>query len=308
MYTRIVVPLDGSNLSKRALPLALVIARRSGAAVQLVHTHEPPPRAWGAPAFDTRFDDEERQRMRSELTVLASDLSRKSGLAVAPEFLNGDVARTIATYVAECGASLIVMTTHGRGGISRRWFGSIAETVLSNASCPVLLMRAAARASTLSGEPLFSRVLVPLDDWEGTEAVLPHALAFADKSQTALHLLTVVEPYPVSYAVGQMDASLPGTWGLFSERAREVAADRLARVAAGLRPICDTVITEVAVDPRPATTIVKYADTHAIDLIAVSSHGRGAGGRILFGSVADKVIRSAKSPVLVFRPPSATRA
>ena len=107
-------------------------------------------------------------------------------------------------------------------------------------------------------EPLFRRVLVPLDDSDNRHAVHRECAG-----------------------------------------ATEV---RLTRLADELRANCVHVITEVVVDSHPPQCIVTYAERQQIDLVALSTHSRGALGRAVMGATADKVVRGASTPVLVFHP------
>ena len=304
MQTRITVPLDGSTLGRRAIPVALALARRSDATVELVHVHARAPVAAGAPAFDTRLDDEERARMRTELNDLASQLAGETGLEVVARFLDGEVISSLRRYLMTSDASLIVMMTHGRGGPRRFWLGSVAEKLVRDAPVPVLLPRAGAEWSGELREPLFSRVLVPLDDSDVSEEILTHVLSLATPRETTLVLLSVVHP-GLALRASAVDLR-PGssTDETLLESVRRTTVERLTRLAAELRANCVGVESVVLVDAHPAQCIVRYAEAHHIDLIALATHGRGILGSVLLGATADKVIRTAQTSLLVYRPPA----
>ena len=303
MQTRIVVPLDGSPFSRRAVPLALALARRSDATVELVHVHERAPIAVGAPTFDTRLDDEERARMRTELTALATQLARETEIEVVARFLDGEVVPSLRRYLMTSDASLIVMMTHGRGGFSRFWLGSVSEKLIRDTSVPVLLPRANREWSSESREPLFGHVLVPLDGSDVSEEILTHVLSLATPRETTLVLLSVVDP-GLALRASAVDLR-PGSYTdeTLVESVRRTTAERLTRLAAELRANCVEVTSVALVDAHPAKCIVRYTEEHDIDLIALSTHGRGAFGRALLGATADKVIRGAQTSLLVCRPP-----
>lgn len=303
MYTSIVVPLDGSEFARRALPIALALARRSDAALHLVHVHEPVVFPGNAPMWDTRLDDESRWKMQSELTEVATRLTRETSLSVDATFLDGAIVPTMQTYLADHRADLVVMTSHGRGGLSRAWLGSVADGLLRHATVPVLLVRADAESSSDPVEPLFHRILVPLDGSAMAEEALDHVVSLGMPDVTVYMLLTVIVPMqfmaPAEYPYP--DDALR-TDGPEMQSRRATALEQLERSAQALRESGAIVETRVEVRYQPAQGILDVAEEWHADLIAVATHGRGGVKRVLLGSVSDKVMRAATVPVLVHRP------
>ena len=299
MHARIVVPLDGSAFGKRAIPLALALARRGGAAVELVHVHEPAPTAAGAPALDLHFDRAERERMRRDVLAIATDLGPATGVEVVASFLDGEIVPTLRRHLADEPAQLVVMMTHGRGGLSRIWLGSVADGLTRVSPVPVLLLRAGIEWPGELREPFFRRVLIPVDDADVTEAVVPHLVALATPARTTALLLTVVDPRfarPVTAVDGEA-AGLEREAA--ADRVRHAAEQRLGSVARALRERG----VETAVDARfashPAPAILTYAEEHEVDLIVVAASAQDAFGRPSLGATVDKVVRGATVPLLV---------
>ena len=150
MYERIVVPLDGSDLAERALPHAAEMARLTGSPIHLV-------RVIGAPylggyglyglaaeqaAYEQAFDAEE-SASREYLAKIERDLVDR-GLTVTREIRRGLVRHELTATTRP--GDLVVMASHGRGGIPRWFLGSVAEEVVRHATGPVLLIRVAAAA------------------------------------------------------------------------------------------------------------------------------------------------------------------
>ena len=300
MYTSIVVPLDGSAFGNYALPVAVALARRSDAAVHLVHVHEPIVLPEGAPMYDTRLYHDLRQEMQSELTAVAAQLTSEASLKVDTEFLDGPVVATLQRYLADRRHDLVVMMTHGRGGLSRAWIGSVADGLVRHAPVPLLLMRPGTEWPSDLVEPLFRRVLVPLDGSTMAEEVLNHVVSLGTPEATVYALLTVVVPLPM------LEDPSPSSEA-FTDRSdvarrRDAALAYLTGVARELRETGALVETRVEVHQQPAQRILDFANQEHVDLIALSTHGRGAVSRLLHGSVADKVVRGATVPVLVYRP------
>lgn len=306
MYTSIVVPLDGSAFGKRALPVALALARRDHAAVHLVHVHEPVVFAGSEPVYDTRLIEELRQAMRTDLTALAAQLTREAALPVEAEFLDGPIVPTLEGYLAGRAPDLVVMMTHGRGGVRRAWLGSVADGLVRRSPAPVLLLRSGAEWPGHLIEPFFRRVLVPLDGSPLAAEVLDSAVRLGTPEVTVYTLVTVLVPLPLLDYPAPVAASFTGRSDFDGQR--DAAQAYLSTVAEGLGRRSAGVDTRVVVHARAAEGILEEAEAHQADLIALATHGRGAVSRFFLGSVADKVIRGASVPVLVFRPDHAPAA
>lgn len=300
MYTSIVVPLDGSAFAKRALPVAITLARRSDAALHLVHVSEPPPYPDDGP-YDAGLNV--GPEMRSELTAVAAQLTRDTSMRVDADFLDGTVVRTLRMYLDDRHPDLVVMMTHGRGGLSRMRLGNVADGLVRHASVPLLLMRPGAEAPEDLIEPLFRRILVALDGSGMADEVLDHVVSLGTPEVTVYVLLTVIVPlltlghsYPDSETfTGRADV----------ERERTSASAHLTGVANELRESGAVVETLVVVHQRAAQAILDTADAQHADVIALSTHGQGAVSRLIHGSVADTVVRGAIVPVFINRPAGA---
>jgi nucleotide-binding universal stress UspA family protein len=303
MYRTILVPLDGSTFSEHALPLALHIAQRAGAVLQAIHVHVPIGSAYAGSelASDLRLDSLVREREHAYLDYVAKRLACVSLDRMSTALLDGSVADTVREHAVATGTDLIVMTTHGRGPLSRFWLGGVADRIIRHVPMPVLLVRPQDSVPDLSCKPLLQRVLIPLDGSELAEQILEPALELGGLMQAEYLLLRVVEPVPVlGYDISGFameDAEKPMLRQLEDE-----AQIYLERVAERLRDRSLHVQTKVLVQPSVAGAILNEARAHASNLIALATHGRGGLARLLLGSVADKVLRGAATPVLVYRP------
>jgi nucleotide-binding universal stress UspA family protein len=310
MYRSILVPLDGSPLSERALPLALDLARRTGAFLHLAHVHLPPAAPMytaDLPLFDTQLDERAKASERAYLEALAERLRGDSDIPVDAAFLDGAITDSVpdllAAHAREHRVDLVVMTTHGRGGLARFWLGSVADELVRRLPMPVLLLRPDQHAPATAIAQTPRRILIPLDGSANAESVLPYALALGQATQAQYTLLRVVEPVmiarhmPVDPAVRELDDQL-------IDHLRLDAQIYLEQVAARLATQARTVRVEVVVAPQAAVAILEDAHQDAIDLIAMATHGRHGLARVLVGSVADKVLRGATTPVLLYRAPA----
>jgi nucleotide-binding universal stress UspA family protein len=301
MPYRIMVPLDGSAFAETALPLAYDFARRHGSGVHLVRVHQPPvtvKRSGGVPAHDPEFDLDLEREGRWYLDVLLGRIEAHERARSVTAHPHGPVVESLTEYIRDQGIDLVIMTTHARGGLSRAWLGSVADALVRQAAVPVLLLRPGRRGPPASGAPVFRRVLLPVDGGAAEARMVEHAIAIAGTAGVAYTLLRVVtegalSPGPVlprrGAEVGSRTqrATVQATLDLEAERLR----------AQGVR-----VLPQVVVNDDPADAILRYAVEHDIDLIAMATRSRGGVERLLLGSVADRVLRQAGIPTLLWNP------
>ncbi|MEX2181502.1 MAG: universal stress protein [Gemmatimonadaceae bacterium] len=305
MLKTVLVPLDGSSLAERALPIALDIARRAEGAVHLVRAHTPlaivGATAEGIMTQDMlRADDSLRERARQYLTARASRLGADGGLPVTAHVEDGSPAGLITQVADEIAADLIVMTTHGAGGFAPAWLGSITDAVIRHSHRPVLALPANDARADVPFTP--RRIMVTLDGSDNAAAILPVARALAVLFGAQVDLVRAISPYVPGDVVSALAADTPDPYGVDISAARAKAElDVVAREleAAGL-------ITHatVRVELSPTRAVLDHIKETDPDCIAVATQGRGL-SRFLLGSVADKLIRSGLRPTLVLRPPKA---
>jgi len=300
MFHSLLVPLDRSSCAEQALPLALSIARRAKARLNLVEVHAlyalDDPTA-GRAAFEPDLDAECQQQEQLYLDATAKWVTAVSPVSITTGVLSGSTVLpdTVADSILERArtgqADLIVMTTHGRGPLNRFGLGSVADELIRRAPIPVLLVRPGEKATGLIPEPVLDHILIPLDGSALAEQVLAPALALARLMGAWCSLLRVVE-----------SRSSPEDRGPDASPDRMQAEAYLKRIAGRLREQGVQVRTRVVVARHAAEAIREEAEAQASHLIALATHGRGGLKRLLLGSVADQLIRTAAAPVLVYRP------
>ncbi len=285
MYKKILVPLDGSAFSERALPLAETLAHALDARLILLRVVSG--------AASSGVDPTEAQ---AYLTALETGVFRR-GVACEIATPYGDAADGILMEAALQSADLIVMCTHGRSGLGRWIYGSVAEQVVNHSTTPVLLVRPTGEIPTLAAGPEPLAVLVPLDGSPFAEATLPHAEALARALDARLLLLRALEPPVVTTYEFVVTSMVVGSL----EEQRQQAEAYLGRVAGKLRDDGLTVQT-MAREGWPADAIVREAVESGAQLIVMATHGRSGVERLLLGNVALEVVRRSLLPVLLVRP------
>jgi nucleotide-binding universal stress UspA family protein len=301
MSNPILVPLDGSELAEEALPLATELALRWREPLHLVLVHQSPspflaPEA--GPAGLLGLDEEVRRNLKAYLERTAARVASSSGATVVPVLLDGPVVPVISHYATTQVARLVVMTTHGRGGVSRMFLGSVADRLIRHLRCPAILATPGASLPRPRGAGERRRALIPLDGSRLAESIIDKVLAVYPPREVLLDLLCVVT---VPTAVAASPALAAWRPGAVAEGVTG-ATDYLRIVAARLRELDVTVHTEVLVDEQVARAVARYAEARHADLIAVATHGVAGIERAFIGSVADKVVRLASVPVLVWNP------
>ncbi len=298
----ILVPLDGSLFAERALPVALDLSARHHAKIVLVAVHESAlPTAVGhGIVLEPRFDSEMRHGLARYLDVTAAAIRADDAtIDVDVKLLDGAPVPTIDAYAVRHGAELIVMTSHGRGGPARWMMGSVADGLARRLHTPVLIVRVDEHAAESVHMP-FQRVLIALDGTQESEHAITAAVGTVRNDGASFTLLYVSPPlHPLLRAMANAE-ELTVDMAEQQAASRAYLADAAAR-ASTLGPMQ----TAITVDMHPAAGIVDFAMDNRMDLIVLSTHGRGPIGRSLLGSVADKVVRTARIPVLLCYAPRA---
>lgn len=299
MFTRLLVPLDGSPLAESVLPIARYFAARLHATIILFHAIEE-----GAPAtVHGQRHLSGVQEAQSYLDEIAERLRHGGGAPVAVEanvhpVEQTRVALSILEHVNELNADLIILCAHGRGGLRDVLVGSIAQQVIQRGTTPVLFIRPDDGAD--AGFQL-KKLLLPLDGTPNHEPALPIAAELAREFDAALHLLTVV---PTSGTLSAERAAtgmlLPTTMNAVLELSERGAVEYLENISAGL--LAQAIPTQATVARGdPPTAILAAVDREQADLTVLATHGHGSLDAFWSGSVTPKVLDRTRVPVLLVR-------
>lgn len=289
MYLKVIAPLDGSELAQRALPYAKAVASAFSVPLELVRA----------------VDGGARDAMQY-LARVRDDL-RAEGFAATTTALSGQAGSAVVERARAEPDALVVMSTHGRGGLVRMALGSVTDRVLHTTPNPILIVRAA----TDSPEVRINTVVVPLDGSNLAELSLPHAAAMASAWTATVELVYVTTSAEehrdrISGAVRGRTAFGDPQEQMAQEFAQtegENADAYLERIRLRLaldHPEARTVRTRHVRHDDPARAIIDRTASGAT-LVVMTSHGRTGIGRMVLGSVTDQVVRHAHAPVLVVR-------
>jgi nucleotide-binding universal stress UspA family protein len=301
MFRSIVVPLDGSAYVEQSLPLALGLARKGGATLHLVRVHglyalEDPKYGWLP--YDPVLDKQYAEQELAYLDEVAQRVSQNCPLAMTSTVMNGVVADGILTHAHSNTADLIVMTTHGRGSLSRAFLGSVADELVRRVATPVLVVRPREIHAGNLDVAEVRQVLVAVDPSPLSEQILQPVLALGRATGAAITLLHVLGS---SWHHGAGPPSALGAGLTHEEQHAEEALAYLQGLAAKLATHGLEVRPQLVRGHHAASSIIEES-AKGYDVVALTTHGRGGVQRLLLGSVADKVVRGASIPVLVHCP------
>jgi nucleotide-binding universal stress UspA family protein len=308
MYRSILVPLDGSPFGEHALPWALRVARQTGAALRLVHAHATPVGSYGETGalYDNVVEEFTRRRELAYLRQIQRRVAEQVAGPVTEVLVEGPVGDGLVAEARTAGADLVIMTTHGRGPLARAWLGSVADELVRRLSVPVLLVRPHDVRPDLTQDPQVRHILVLLDGSPLAEQILVPAVDFASLTGADISLLRVVRPLVLGGDIDtlppEMDETMLRQLRTLHQEEQAEAQRYLERIAGRLRDHGLRVIPHVAMHDQPAVAALDEIKRHAIDLVALATHGRSGLPRLFLGSVADKILRGTSVPVLVHRP------
>ncbi len=284
MYTKILVPLDGSRLAEQILPYVSLVAEAFGIPVELL-----------------RVDDSGSLSASkgNEYLKAIGDWAFSTSVKFYYSIEVANPTEAILRHASADRKILIAMATHGLSGIHGWVMGSVAYKVVHATTNPVLLIR-----PTEEGDPgiavQLGTVLAPLDGSGLGDRILPHVIALAKQLNLEVTLVRAYTVAPETYLVGdglymdvlarQRDAFKQDVDDYLTGKTEEIRAAGLSRVS------------PIAVEGDAAEQIIDFARNTRNGLIAMSTHGRSGMGRWLMGSVAEKVVQHSPNPVLLIRP------
>lgn len=312
MFKRILVPLDGSDLANRALPVAAHIARITSGSIILFGVATTPIES-GPSLVPSRQEEETIQDDVGHVKAYLQEAANSpalAGLTVETHAVFDAIAPAIIAATQTYQADIVVLCSHGYGGTKRWLLGSVSQKVARHCPVPALVLHADG-AILSSDHPL--RVLVPVDGSKLSETVLEPALQFmADMSGAAqgeLHLLRVIN-VPTTNGKFRSQAYIDFEADIRAQEKQEAQA-YLAALVKRLQlsaPENVRITSSMVVDADIAATIIHAAEQHEVidsksyNVIAMATHGRGGIQRWALGSITERVLGATRLPLLIVRP------
>ena len=299
MYRNIMVPLDGSSFSRNAMLAGLRIASRCGATLRLVKVAVAPAIP-GTPEGLATAGELAKDKHAIELAALyaaAAECRAHANIPVIASLERGPVAEALISYAHRSDVDLIVMRSHGRGGIKRVWFGSVADRLIRESGMPVLVVRPPSVATALEGGTQLNRILLPLDGSELAERAIVPAVKVASVDGASITLLRVVTAWK-DQTPGVLESGLGPASAVEVSEAQRYLDSILAWPDTGALRVTRRVV--IASDPADA--ILEVAREIEADVVTLATRGLGALRRAASGSVSDRVMRESEVSTIVLHP------
>lgn len=284
-YKRILVPLDGSVVAEAALAYAGLVAGRNKAELVLLTVCDR--------------DSETTIRPRQAYLEQKAEELGEEGLKMSTAVVCGNTVEQIAGYAVRNKIDLLTISSHGYSGVKRLLLGSVAGRVIDCVKIPILLVKAGKAGKE---KPELKRVLLPMDGSQFSETSVPYAQSVIGGTDAEIVLLTVAEPPSVP---SDRSANIKPSWEEYRDalvaEVKEQATAYLERVRTAFADEKTRVKLLVEMG-KPAESIMQAAGREQVHLIALSSHGRTGAERVLYGSVARRLIDESRIPLLLIRP------
>lgn len=298
MFDHILAPLDGSSLAECALPHAAAVAAAFNAKLTVLQVLSRmatagafvDPLAWQMDRVETsKYLDEVRRRLR------------QCGFEAEPVILDGQPASSIIEYARHQSVSLIVLSSHGRSGLSIWNVSGVVQKIVQRAGLPVLIVRANQPICPDLNGLRYRTILAPLDSSQRAECVLPIAARLARYFQArllAVHAVARPE-MPRRTAPSAEDLELADR---LTGRNTAEAAHYLDQIQKRLNDADLEVETRLLVHSSGAAAALHdLVDRERVDLVVLSAHGYSGETRWPYGSVVDKFISYGSSSLLIYQ-------
>lgn len=296
MFSRVLVPLDGSTLAIRVLAHVAALAQ-ADAEVLLLRVIEPGSDSQIVDPLDWRL---ERDVASSYVEQVAAELREHTTLRPTTLVLEGNPAEKILEAARDTGTQLLALSSHGAGGLNAWNLNSVSFKVAQRAGISILVARSY-RVSEMGPADhwvaeRYRRILIPLDGSLRSEHVLPAAERLAKRQDATLVLAHVlIEPRPIQRMVDSATVELQQH---ALEEGAHLATRYLAELAAGMQAKAEE---QVLLNHDPAAALHQFAEDHQIDLVILSAHGHSGQRSWPHGSLATSFVLHGGTPLLVLQ-------
>jgi nucleotide-binding universal stress UspA family protein len=296
MYSRILIPLDGSQFAEQVLPYARCLAKTLTSPVELLEVLDPDALGLLANPEEGRYLDSLLDEKRANSGHYLETIARSFDQVRVTCFVeNGKAEEVIIDKAAADKDTLIVMATHGRSGIQRWLLGSVADKVLHGSRNHLFLVRATDEGKT-DGESPLKKVIVPLDGSPLAEKVLPHVVNLCKKMRLEAILMRAYA-FPPTISPDDYGTYSDELFNQLEAEAKAYLAEKIKEVERlGLKNVSSVV--DLGYGAEEITSLARKTPDN---FIAMCTHGRSGVTRWVLGSVTERVVRHSGDPVLIIR-------
>lgn len=297
MFNRILVPLDGSSLAECVLPHVITMARATGAEVTLLRAIEQNHKSEPVPSIDPLDWHLYKAEAQAYLDGVNSRL-QATGLFAKSVLLEGNAAERIVEFVQEADIDLIILSSHGRSGLSGWNISSVVQKVILRAYTSVLIIPAyqATHSPLVDTELTYRRILAPLDGSQRAECILPvlsSGLSQAPDSELLLLHVVARPEMPRRTPLTAEDREL-------AERLVERNYDEMSKYLTQLKSrLPGNVQIDIRTSDNVIATLHNIVEEEAVDLVLLSAHGYTGENKHPYGSVVTSFIAYGTKPLLI---------
>jgi nucleotide-binding universal stress UspA family protein len=300
MFDTILVPLDGSQLADCVLPHVVAITRSFDAEVTLLRVLEKNQAGTSAQMFDLlnwQINKTKSTLYLEKTKARLQELSIRARTAV----IEGLVAEGIIEYTQNQGMKLIVLSSHGRNGLTQWGISSITQKIILSAQTSLLIVRAhqyGVYADELSVAPLYQRILVPLDGSQRAENVLPIITQLAHYHNSQVHLAHVVKTPEMARQMPPAPEDVDLT-NRIVDRNREEAVNYLEQLRSRSYLEGIDVHAHLITSDHAAVALHQLEEQEQIDIVVLNAHGYSGIHQWPYGSMVNNFILYGKVPLLI---------
>lgn len=297
MFNHILIPLDGSSLAECVLPHVVAIARAFEAQVTVLRVVEQPPAIGQTRSVDPLSWNIVKSEAEAYLSGVALRLEEVD-LRVDSVLLEGHAAESVIQFAHDKDVDLIMLSSHGRSGLSGWNVSSVVQKILLRSYLPMMIVRAYQPTTLELSDLRYRKVLVPLDCSQRAECVLPVVTSLADFHDPQLLFVHVVRKpeIPQRTPLTQEDIGLADQ---ITQRNREGAAKYLSQLQPQMISAAFNVRTCMTVSKNVAATLHEMAEDEGVDLVVLSAHGHSFVPKWPFGGATINFIAYGTQPLLI---------
>lgn len=295
MIDHILVPLDGSSLAECVLPHTVAVGQAMDAKVTLLRAvaREPSPRSSAVDPLSWHMRKSEADSYLGEVVARL----RQAGLEADIVLAEGQAPERILGYARDEGVGLIILSSHGKSGLSPWNINSVVQKVILRAYAPALIVRAYRHETEDLGELRYKRLLLPLDGSKRAECVLPWARNLAD-----FHDSTVILAHVVNKPEVPRRAPLAEEETSLVDRLTELNREKGEHYLQDLESRLDLdVDAQLLISENPAAALHNLAQKEEADLVLMAAHGYSGEATWPYGSVALNFIAYGSEPLLIIQ-------
>jgi len=299
MFDPILVPLDGSQLAECVLPHAAAFAHSFEAELMLLRILEKNQTGATAQLFDLL----NWQIQKTKATLYLEEIKarfKESNIRARAIILEGLVTEGITGYAQNAGVKLIILSSHGRHGLTQWGISSITQKIILSAPTSILIVRAHQQDSLaeLSTIPLYQRILVPLDGSQRAEHVLPIITQLAHVHQPKIHLVHVVQTPEMARQMPPAREDIDLSNRVIA-RNREEAGHYLEQLKSRSYLQGIAVQTHLITSDHTAAALHQVVEREHIDMVIFSAHGYSGKHQWPYGSVVNNFILYGEVSLLI---------